>query len=205
MKYLILYSLVLVIGSCAKNTPKYDEQIQELINTYDINQMDSLSHTLIGSQLSKYEWFDINGKNFLLGESGKPIYLQATASWCKPCAAMLPALNDMAEKYGDQVDFILISFDRNAKAQKYKSRLHNNIRLIPSTMETNPNDIKKVVAGDFTHIFPFPTTYFLTPDRIIQNIEIGGPIPADDTETEHKIVYEHHTESIGISLNELIQ
>lgn len=205
MKFIGFILVVFLIFSCDHQATDYEKCLQDIKTLYDVNKTDSLSQILIGCQLKEYSWIDLEEKVIRLGENGKPIYLQATASWCKPCKAMIPVVNDLAAKYGDRIDFLLITFDRDEKAIKYKEQLHKNIRLIPSTTETNPNGINKIIATDFIHIFPFPTIYYLDQNRIIKDIQIGGPIPLDTSQSEKDMVYYYHEKNITKVFKSLIQ
>lgn len=40
---------------------------------------------------------------------GKPIVLNFWASWCSSCGAMLPNFEEQYEKYGDQVEFLMVN------------------------------------------------------------------------------------------------
>ena len=39
----------------------------------------------------------------------KPVFLNIWATWCPPCIAELPGIEDLHENYGNDVSFVLVS------------------------------------------------------------------------------------------------
>ena len=56
---------------------------------------------------------DKNDKDFRLDSlQGQPVLVNFWATWCPPCVAELPALDNAAKQLGDDVTLLLISVDR---------------------------------------------------------------------------------------------
>src|SRR5689334_23853085 len=51
------------------------------------------------------------GKHTLADYHGKPVVLNFWATWCVPCAAEMPLLSEMQNRYKDKVLFIAASVD----------------------------------------------------------------------------------------------
>ena len=59
---------------------------------------------------------DENDKDFRLDSlQGRPVLVNFWATWCPPCVAELPALDNAAKQLGDDVTLLLISVDRGGR------------------------------------------------------------------------------------------
>ncbi len=48
----------------------------------------------------------------------KPLYLNFWATWCPPCVGEMPAIEAMAQKYGDRLHFAAVSVDEDPETAK---------------------------------------------------------------------------------------
>ena len=59
---------------------------------------------------------DKNDEDFRLESlRGRPVLVNFWATWCPPCVAELPALDNAAKQLGDDVTLLLISVDRGGR------------------------------------------------------------------------------------------
>ncbi|MGZ4868209.1 MAG: TlpA family protein disulfide reductase [Candidatus Angelobacter sp.] len=73
-----------------------------------------LIYALAGAQEAapSLELHDLKGAPHKLEDyRGKPVVLNFWATWCVPCAAEMPLLNEMQKRYQDRVLFIAASVD----------------------------------------------------------------------------------------------
>lgn len=209
MRYI---QLLIVLLTCSCTTRKikekpvlsFNEKIAIIESKFSVSKLDSLQKILIGTKLNNYQFIDVQGREINLEETEKPIFLEATASWCKPCKALTPALNEIVEKYHGQIEFVLLTHDTQEKAENFSKGLHPKIRLIPSRTKQNPNSLNKIDVNGFKQVFPFPTTYFIDKNKIITDIKIGGPVPQDDTEEEIRKVNEYNIQELSKSIQKII-
>lgn len=62
---------------------------------------------------------DKNGTVISLGDlKGKVIFLNFWATWCPPCIAEMPGINNLHEELGDEVVFVLLSLDDDFETAK---------------------------------------------------------------------------------------
>eukprot|EP01133_Synstelium_polycarpum_P017555 gene17555-20947_t len=79
----------------------------------------------------------------------KPVLLICWASWCKPCLAQIPAEHDLEKKYGDQIDFVYLSFDQDEKAWLAKSdelKLTGNNYLLAKNFRSDMAQFYKITS-----------------------------------------------------------
>ena len=67
---------------------------------------------------------DAEGKTRSLEEfKGKVIFLNFWATWCPPCIAEMPSIDKLHEEMGDEVAFVILSFDDDfEKAKAFDKR-----------------------------------------------------------------------------------
>ena len=58
----------------------------------------------IAPKIEAYEW--IKGDSITALKKGTPYIVEFGATWCKPCARVIPELNRLAKKYQDQAEVI---------------------------------------------------------------------------------------------------
>ena len=67
--------------------------------------------------------------------TGKLVLIDFYATWCGPCKAMTPVIEQMEEKYGDKIEFKRIDVDQDEElANKY------NVQSIPNIVILSPNE-----------------------------------------------------------------
>mgnify|MGYP000324318361 CR=1 FL=1 len=103
--------------------------------------------------------------------SGKPVIINFWASWCLPCRAEMPALQQVFSEYADQQLVIL------AVNAAHQDTTEAALKLAEETAITFPIlwDLDGSV-NDAYQVNALPTTFFIGKDGVIQDVVIGGPI-----------------------------
>ena len=57
---------------------------------------------------------------------GKVVFLNFWATWCPPCVAEFPAIEDLYTQYGNEVEFILISNESASVVESFVQKERNN-------------------------------------------------------------------------------
>ncbi|SDM57278.1 Thiol-disulfide isomerase or thioredoxin [Catalinimonas alkaloidigena] len=90
---------------------------------------------------------------------GKTIFLNFWASWCPPCVAEMPDIQQLYETMGDEVVFVLVDLDEDrAKAERFLARkgytfpVYRLAGSLPAAYASNS----------------IPTTYVISPDGEIR-------------------------------------
>lgn len=104
---------------------------------------------------------------------GRPLLINLWASWCPPCRAEMPAMQQVYEKYKDE-GFLVLAI--NATYQDSPSQA---VAFAADYGLTYP--ILLDVSGEVSERYrlrSLPTTFFVDPDGIIREVVVGGPMSA---------------------------
>ena len=77
--------------------------------------------------------------------SDKPVLVDFWATWCAPCRALAPVIDEVAKDFADQAKVVNVNVDENSgTAGKY------NIKGIPTLLLFNGGEIKDQIVGNTT-------------------------------------------------------
>ncbi len=98
---------------------------------------------------------DVNGQWIpLSAHKGKPVLLNFWATWCPPCIAEMPDIQNLYNDYGDKVAFLLITDESPQAVASFMQRKGFNIPIhfhkyaVPPSFSTNS----------------IPTTWLISPE-----------------------------------------
>ena len=121
-----LSDLVFVILVVAMLIPASRKQISAFVSGITAMSPSSLpdeKQETIGRQEYKWTVTDRSGNVVSLNSfEGKPIFLNFWATWCPPCIAEMPDIQDLYDKYGEQVAFLLVTDEEPSKVQAFMER-----------------------------------------------------------------------------------
>lgn len=112
------------------------------------------------------------GEEYTLSElRGKGVLLNLWASWCGPCRQEMPAMQAIYDRYRDDGFIVLAvnvtSQDSESAALAFAREYELNFPILM--------DRDGAVARLYNQR-AFPTSFFIGPDGIIQEVIIGGPM-----------------------------
>ena len=160
---------------------------------WDFLTKDMLAEKLLLEKLvgSVFKFKDLNFMNKSTAKKinlEKPTFINFWFTNCIPCIEELTALNELKEKYRDNVNFVSITFDDDKKVSYFLTKHNFNFIHIV--------DEKKLI--DSLGISGFPKSFLLDRNQKIQFIE--GALPS----AENKQSYETQMISLAEKLNKLI-
>ena len=131
-----------------------------------------------GQSAPDFQLKDLDGQDISLSSlRGKPVLLNFWATWCPPCRAEMPYLQQIYEEWSDK-GLVLLAIDIGESSARVKEFLEaNNLSL------SVPLDTNQIVAQKY-NITGIPTTYLIDKDGIIQSIKIGSFQSKEEIEAE---------------------
>ncbi len=168
---------------------KYNQKIDAAYQDQDLERaqflFDSLvTHHLGGTYMDDFNVYPLKGEPISLEEYEKPIFLITYASWCVPGIGEIPALNDLVDKFHDQIDFVVLFWDNKEKLKEKAKEYTENIQLVHIDEKTNQDSY---IINKLKHALGFPMMYFMDGNKKILDIR--------------KIVTHHSSETLSNSYN----
>ena len=109
---------------------------------------------------SNFNMKDIHGRELKLSDlASKPIVLNFWASWCPPCKAELPDFEEAYRKYGNDINFVMLSVDET---------IEEAMDIVSQNSYTFPvyHDYSGA-ASYYYNVESIPRTYFISPTGYI--------------------------------------
>lgn len=184
LRLLLLLNLFFVVASygqeeqvffseaIATHLPKYKQRADKAYRHQNVERaeflFDSLvSHCLKGSRLDDFRVKNLKKDPVRLDEFQKPVYLMTNASWVVSNKGEIPALNKLAEKYHNQVDFVVLFWDNRETAKELAKKYNSHIQVLyVDELKNNSSYVIRTMK----HSLGLPTTFLLDKDKNIIDI-----------------------------------
>jgi thiol-disulfide isomerase/thioredoxin len=92
-----------------------------------------VEHLAAGASLAGWQALDLDGKTVPIPAPNKPTVVNFWASWCEPCRAEMPLLQQMADFYSDKLVFQAVNFKERAVA--VQKHVRNSNWLVPVLLD----------------------------------------------------------------------
>ncbi len=114
----------------------------------------------------------INGESIDISDfRGQAVLINLWATWCPPCRAEMPDMQQAYERYNEQGFTILaINATNQDSIPAVEAFISEHGLTFPILLDTQ-GDVSKLYQ-----LRSLPTSFFVDPDGIIQEVIIGGPM-----------------------------
>ncbi|KGM46356.1 redoxin domain-containing protein [Neobacillus niacini] len=126
----------------------------------------SMGGLKVGAKAPDFELKTLAGDTVKLSDlKGKKVMLNFWATWCPPCKAEMPAMEEFHKEAGDDVVILAVNIDPHLDVKAFVDE--NGITFpIPLDAEDKVNEMYQVLS--------IPTTYFIDTKGNIGNKYIGA-------------------------------
>lgn len=118
-------------------------------------------------RLNDFNWqlVSMSGENLdFKSLSGKVILVNFWATWCPPCVAEMPGMQNLYDDYGDRVAFVFIARDDHERVVKFLKK--KNLDLPVYYERTSPPEVLSTSS--------LPTTFLIDAKGMIRVDKVGA-------------------------------
>lgn len=166
---------ILFSEALSLHLPKYETKAKKAYYYRNYEEAQHLFDSLVefglnGSYMNNFKFRQVNGKKISLHDYKKPVYFITYASWCVQSKGEIPAINKLANKYHDQIDFVILFWDSKRTTKKMSKKYNDNIHIVYVDEQENQDAF---VIKQLKHSLGLPTTFLMDKDKVIQDIRRG--------------------------------
>jgi thiol-disulfide isomerase/thioredoxin len=120
----VLFLIAILIPASRKEISSFVIRITSTSpGTVDAEEQKSVS-----SEEMQWRLISIDGESVQLSDfEGKPLFINFWATWCPPCVAELPEINDLHNAYRDKVVFLLITDESPETVRAFMKQKNYNL------------------------------------------------------------------------------
>jgi thiol-disulfide isomerase/thioredoxin len=180
----VILSFSFTVSYCQDTITYLSDAIKENINPYKKasnsayekrnieegkNLFDSLvKNKLIGTKFDDFNLKVYKEKNVKTNRINKPIFIITYASWLVIPKGEIPALNILAKEHRDDMQFIVIFWDKKNDLKNIAYKFSDDIKVCYA----NENYAKDAhIVASIKHTLGFPTSIFIDENKNVVNIK----------------------------------
>ncbi len=183
-RILFIFLTLLILNSCTKKTVTAEEYFNSSDSETVTSTIDLQNYDLAEGMDMPNIVIDTNkGVTFDLSKTDKPALINFWATWCPPCRAEMPGLQNLYEEYGNKIDFVMVDLGETKEAVE-DFLVENEIYTFPIAY-----DIDNTYGFKF-NITGIPTTYIIGKDKKIKNLIVGMRTDKQYKEFIEKVINE---------------
>jgi len=159
----------------SQHLPKYKKKAKKAYDLKDYSLGRELFDTLVKFELNEsymdnFKFNQLNSKKISFYDFKKPVYLITYSSWCIASEGEIPALNQLADKYHDKIDFVILFWDDRRTTKQMAKAYSKNIEVLyVDEMQNNGS----YVISQLKHSLGLPTTFLIDGNKKILDIRRG--------------------------------
>ncbi len=125
----------------------------------------------VGFQAPDFELETLDGTTVHLSDfRGQAVIINLWATWCPPCRAEMPALQKVYKEHQAKVAVLAINATNQDDLDAVQEFTQSNDLTFPILLD------KSGVVTKLYQLRSLPTSFFVDPTGVIQEVVIGGPM-----------------------------
>lgn len=134
---------------------------------------DFVSKNLVNKHLDNFKAKNLNGALISINSYfKKPVILITYSSWCIQEDGEIPALNALAKKYHDKIDFVVVFWDNRNTARKQAKQFNNKVNVL--YIDERENKFSSEVKN-LKHALGFPLAFYIDSEDRVMDIKKKTP------------------------------
>ncbi len=172
--------------------PEYLGNVEDAIASMQKDKINSLFENFVedklsGSIMNNFTVKDLAKKDVHLEDFEKPVLLLTYSSWRLSCKGEFPALNELAEHYGDQIQIVLLFWGEHKTVKQLSKGYHKNIDIL--YVDDADNNYTLIIKN-LKHSFGLPLAYMLSSQYEI--IDIKKRLSNEISESKEEATLENY-------------
>ncbi|PKR78727.1 thiol:disulfide interchange protein [Halalkalibacillus sediminis] len=132
----------------------------------------------IGEAAPNFQLTNMDGDQVELNDfKGKKVLLNFWASWCGPCRAEMPHMQDIHEKYGDEVAIVGVNVTGSETSKKDAVKFVGEYDLTFPILFDETNEVSLRYKA-----LSLPTTHFINTEGVVQLPPKSGAMSYEEME-----------------------
>ncbi len=188
----------------SKNIRSYKKKMKSAYRVQDFERADFLfdslvKHVINGSYFDDFTVKKLNGRKISFSKFSKPVFLMTYASWCTPGSGEIPALNEIAKKHKNDIDFVVLFWNKRSEVKKVAKNYDRNVTILYVDELDNKNCH---IIRNLKHSLGFPTSLFLDENKKIVDVRRGVLHHYNEAySVSYSLNYESFRNGISLLLN----
>jgi peroxiredoxin len=126
----------------------------------------------VGSPMSDFTLSDLSGKQVRLSDfRGRPVLINAWATWCPPCRAEMPDLHRLYQEHQEE-GFVVLAINSGEEAGQVRQFIQQSGFTFPVLLDSGNNLL------DALGIRNLPTSILIDRDGTVRAMQVGMLTPA---------------------------
>ena len=122
----------------------------------------------VGKLAPDFQLQNLDGQSVSLSDFiGKPVLINFWATWCPPCRAEMPHLQEISDEWSDK-GLVLLAVNVGDSPSKVEKFMQDNNLSLPVLLDPKETIVQKY------YIRALPTTFFIDTEGVVQSKIVGA-------------------------------